>query len=386
MNGNGGSMKTQISFHNIEKASQGGLEASILVLAKRHVERYLSRFEPDTVELHVHVEKSRHRDYFHVSMRLNVPGATLAAREEGRDPMAALRESFDEVERELLRQLARLRQEDAWRRKERREQLQRLKQAIDANPATGAKAFADLVRLLLPKLQQYVQREVAALRARGDLNPDEPAPQDIVDEVLARAYQRLGERPKNIDLLHWLYQLTHEVLKDETRKLPKDQPREHTVDERDRAVFASWQPKEMNLDELLVDEGSPEEIVGAEELRKRFHDALASMPSNWRRAIWLTQAEEIPLPKVAQMMGTSEQEVKRWIQLGDEYLRAQLREAGYTPGEEGKMLTYFVPRPADEVAELSSALDDLTPGAQPAQPAQPAKPAAPAAPAAPTGR
>lgn len=82
------------------------------------------------------------------------------------------------------------------------------------------------VRTLLPKLQLFVQREVSALRARGDLNPGEPTPQDIVDEVLTRAYQRLGgERPKDVDPLHWLYQLTHEALNDEARKYRKEEGR-----------------------------------------------------------------------------------------------------------------------------------------------------------------
>jgi ribosomal subunit interface protein len=218
-------MKTQISTHNLEKSTHVGLEDSIHELARRHVERYLSRFLSDTVVLHVHLEKSRHRNYYGVSARLVVPGGTLVARQEGYDLVAALRKSFDELERELLRHISRLRQEDAWHRKERREELRRLKKAIDARPESGARAFGDLVRALLPKLQQFVQRELAALRARGDLNPGYPTPQDIVDEVLTRAYQRLGERPKDLDPLHWLYQLTHEVLNEETRQSWKEEGR-----------------------------------------------------------------------------------------------------------------------------------------------------------------
>jgi RNA polymerase sigma factor (sigma-70 family) len=371
-------MKTQISFHNLEKATHEGLEDIINELARRHVERYLVRFPSDTAELHVHVEKSRHRNYYRVSEQLLVPGATLTARQEGYDLMAAVRKSFDELERELLRHISRLRQDDTWRRKERREELRRLKKAIDAQPDTGAEQLGDLVRELLPKLQHFVQREIAALRARGDLNPGYPTPDDIVDEVLARAYQRLDQRPPDLDTLQWLYQLTHEVLGEEVREYAREtgrfvstettppQPRDYTLDERDQGVYEFWQPEEMfKLEDVRpVTDETPEEIVGEEELRKYFHEVLARMPNNWRRAIWLTQAEGIPLPKVARMIGASEEQVKRWIQQGDEYLRAQLREAGYRPAEEGKLPAYFVPAPATATPELAEALEDVTKGAR----------------------
>jgi RNA polymerase sigma factor (sigma-70 family) len=367
-------MKTQISFHNLEKATHEALEDTINELARRHVERYMVRFPSDTAELQVHVEKSRHRTYYRVSEQLVLPGATLAARQEGYDLMAAVRKAFDELERELLRHIARLRQDDTWRRKERREELRRLKKAIEATPGTGAEQFGDLVRELLPKLQHFVQRELAALRARGDLNPGYPTPDDIVDEVLARAYQRQGQRPKDLDTLQWLYQLTHEVLGEEVREYAREtgrfvstgskppQPRGYTLDEQDQGVSEFWQPDEMlKLEDVVpVTEETPEEIVGEEELRRYFHDALARMPNNWRRAIWLAQAEGIPLPKVARMMGVSEAEVKRWIQHGDEYLRALLREAGYRPADQGKLPAYFVPTPATAALELAEALDDVS--------------------------
>jgi RNA polymerase sigma factor (sigma-70 family) len=371
-------MKTQISFHNLDTAAHDGLENTIHELARRHIERYLSRFPSDAVALQVHLEKSRHRNYYRVSTQLVVPGGTLTGRQEGYELMTALRKSIDELERELLRHISRLRQDDAWRRKERREELRRLKKAIDAKPDTGAEAFGDLVRALLPKLQHFVQREVSALRARGDLNLRYPTPQEIVDEVLARAYQRLGERPKDLDPLHWLYQLTHEVLNDEVRQYRREggrfvstesappPPRDYTIDEQDQGVFEFWQPDEMlKLEDVVpVTEATPETKLEDEELRKYFHDALARMPNNWRRAIWLTQAEGIPVAKVARMMGASEEEVKRWIQQGDEYLRAQLREAGYQPAEEGKLPAYFVPTQASATPELAAALDEVTRGAR----------------------
>jgi RNA polymerase sigma factor (sigma-70 family) len=360
-------MNTQISFQNIETASRPGLEASILVMVKRHVERYLPRVTPATpAELHVNVEKSRHRDYHRVSVQLAFSGITLAVRQEGQHLLDTVRKAFEELEGELLRHIARLRQEEAWRRHEQREELRRLKRAIAAGPAAAVEEFGKVVRDLMPRLQQFVAREMAALRARADLNPGYPTPQDIVDEVLARAFQRLGQRPKDLEPLQWLYKIGHEVLNDEARHSPRDRPRDVTLREQDQGVYQLWRPEEMRRmrDLAPVSEATPEGDLEQQDVREYFHDVLAKMPNNWRRAIWLTQAEAIPVAKVAQMMGTSETEVKRWVQLGDDYLRARLREAGYElapPGKPGG--AWFEPTPAVQ-SGLLDALDDVMQGAK----------------------
>jgi RNA polymerase sigma factor (sigma-70 family) len=354
-------MKTQISFDNIDKASRPGLEGSILVMARRHVERYLSGFAQDSVECLVHAEKSRHRDYFRVSAKLVLPVASLTAHKESHDVLDALNHMFDELERDLLRHITLLRQEEAWRRHERREELRQLKKAIAAGPPTTVEAFGQVVRNLLPQLQQFVRREMAALRARGDLNPGYPTPQDIVDEVLARAFQRLAQRPQDLDPLQWLYQITHEVLNEEVRQSPKERPRDYTLEEQDEGVYRTWRPDEMLLrprDVTPATDETPESKLEEQDVRKYFHDVLANMPNNWRRAIWLTQAEGIPAARVARMMGASEEEVKRWIALGDEYLHAQLRDAGYEVPPAGQQASWFQPSPATETG-LLEALDDV---------------------------
>jgi ribosomal subunit interface protein len=367
-------MKTQISYHNIQPASHQSLEHAINEFGQRRVERYLSkRLDPDTIELHAHLEKSGHRDYYQVSLQLKVPDATLTSRDEDWDLMVALRKAFDELEREVLKYKGRVKHEAAWRRKERGEAWPRLKKAVDAQPLS-AEAFGGLVKVLLPKLKRYVKREVSALRARGDLDPGYPMPQDIVDEVFARAYQRLDQRPANLAPLHWLYQIAHEVLNDEVRQRRREEarfvsteakpvlPRDYSIDEINQGVYEFWQPDEMlKIEDVTpVSEQTPEEQVSEEEMRKYFHDALARMPTNWRRVMWLTQAEGIPVAKAAGMLHTSEEAVKRWIRQADDYLRAKLEEGGYKPAAEGKLPSYFVPTPATATPELAETLDRVT--------------------------
>jgi RNA polymerase sigma factor (sigma-70 family) len=367
-------MKTRINFHNIQAASRQSLEQAVNELAQRRVERYLAkRLDPDTIELHAHLEKSEHRDYYQVSLQLLVPTATLTSREEDWDLKVALRNGFDDLEREVLKYTGRLRHDAAWRRKELGEAWPRLKKAVEARPLS-AEAFNGSVQALLPQLRRHVSRELSALRASGDLDPGHPTPQDIVDEVSARAYQRLDQRPPNLDPLHWLYQITHEVLGDEVRLHRRElgrfvateakpvRPRDYTIDEVNQGVREFWQPDEMLkiADVTPVSETTPEDQLSEEELRNYFHDALARMPAMWRRAMWLTQAEGIPAAKVAEMLHTSEEQLKRWIQQADDFLRAKLEEAGYEPAVAGKLPAYFLPTPANATPELAETLERVT--------------------------
>jgi ribosome-associated translation inhibitor RaiA len=97
-------MKTQINFRNIQPASHESLQQLIEELAKGHIERYLTRrADPDAIELHAHLEKSGHREHYQVGLQLGVPGATLASRSEGWELAVALRQAFDELEREVLK-------------------------------------------------------------------------------------------------------------------------------------------------------------------------------------------------------------------------------------------------------------------------------------------
>ncbi len=370
-------MKVQVSYHNIDKSSHAELEKNINDLAERHVARRLMKLSADSAQLHAHLEKSSHRERYLVKLQLSMPGGSLASAEESANMAAAMRKAFAELERDLERHLARLRGEDAWRRIERRDIFRRLKKAMTDQPEIGSEAFGDLVRPLLPKLERFVRHELSYLRARGDLDPSFPTHQDIVDEVLARAYQKLNQRPAKVEPLHWLYQIAQEVLKEEVRhrrieegrfvsgryvslesKLPETP--DETLDERDESIYEFLQPDEkLKVEDIVpVTDATPEEAASENEMRNYLHSLLAKLPTEWRRAVWLTQAEDMPVSKVAQMLGATEDQVRHWIEQADAFLRARLKEVGYSPTESGQNPPYyFAPAPATAAPELTQIFD-----------------------------
>jgi ribosomal subunit interface protein len=77
--------------------------------------------------LHVVVDENRVRKLYRALAILNVPRGTLATEEERHDVTEAVREVFEEIERQLRRHLDKLARSHTYKRKARREQLRRRK-------------------------------------------------------------------------------------------------------------------------------------------------------------------------------------------------------------------------------------------------------------------
>ncbi len=253
----------------------------------------------------------------------------------------------------------------------RHEDFPRLKKALTERPATEADAYSKLLGPLLPKLEHFVKQEFAYLRFHGDLTADYPNAQDILDEVLVRAYQNLDQRPRNAELKDWLYQIAHQVLTEATKhrqaekghfvSLDSQPPAtpDQTVDEQDEAAYEYWQPDEMlNLEDVVpISDATPEKKASEEETHKQLRAALARLPAAWRTAVWLTQAEEMPLGSVARTLGTSEEETRRWIAQADAFLRARLKGVDLQPATPEQMPAYFAPVPEEATPELKQVFE-----------------------------
>lgn len=360
-------MKTTIHYKNIPEPSRPELEARIRDLSWRHLERHLARFSPDLVQLHVELEKSNHRNLHRVKLRLWLPGGTLVSGEESDELVDAMLRSYAELERQLERHISHLRREHSWRRKERREALRKLKTVLADRPRAEAEAFGELVQPLLPSLQNFVQREMRYLQARGDLGQDYPTVNDVVDEILARAHQQLHQRPENATPQEWLYQIALEVLKQEVSRRQAEEGRwvsletkvpwelAHPGENEDEAIYEYYQPDEqLKVEDMVpVAERSPEEAVSEKEARLYVALVLSQLPNKWRRAVLLAQVEGLPRATVARMLGgVSVKEIGRWLEHADAFVRARLEEAGIKPAASDETGDSFVPgwlKPAPEL-------------------------------------
>jgi ribosomal subunit interface protein len=91
------------------------------------IEKKAQAFSPDATYLRLMLEENSVRKLYRVSITLEVPKKTLATNEERHELVAAIRDAFAEIDRQLEAHKATLRGESVWKRRARREQLRKLK-------------------------------------------------------------------------------------------------------------------------------------------------------------------------------------------------------------------------------------------------------------------
>jgi ribosomal subunit interface protein len=94
----------------------------------RRLDKKMKRFSP--VFLRLLVEKNSVRTLYHVSLTLDWPGKTLAAKQESHQVQVSLEKAFDEIESQLEEYKSSLRGEQWWKRRTRRKQLRQLKHGL----------------------------------------------------------------------------------------------------------------------------------------------------------------------------------------------------------------------------------------------------------------
>src|SRR5262245_50234398 len=134
------------------------------------VEKNTKIFSPELVHLRVRIEQNSAKTLYTASITLDLPGKKLAAREEQHDEQAAMRAAFTEIERQLKKYKANLRQEH-WKRPERREEIREMKAEAASSVAAGDKraAYFALVTPHLDRLNHFVQHLIGYGEAVGDL-------------------------------------------------------------------------------------------------------------------------------------------------------------------------------------------------------------------------
>lgn len=362
-------MKRNISFRHIDEPSRGGLAQRVDDLAARHVMPHLRHFAPDAVRLHAALEKNPARHLYCTTLRLHLPATTLVARSEQRELAPSLYEAFAELEVEVKRRVERLRHDALWRRSARRERLRRFKDAI-ARGTGDRSLYAELIADHIPALHRFVERELAYLQARAELEPENPPVDEVVDEVLARALAQVNERPPRLALRQWLYQLAIEAATDEVARR-RGEPGEVSLTDRapraapaatdDEGLADAWRPDAaLRIEDVTPGSGAaPEEAYAGAELRAALAAAMALLPHGWRRLLVLHRLEDLALEQVAPVLGIDGATARAWLDHADAFLRAKLAEQGIVPPATDAPAAYLRPARAPALPQIEQELRAL---------------------------
>ncbi len=361
-------MDLQITYRNVSQSARKELAEQFHELARKHLDRHVAHFAPDLIRLRVVAEENKHHSNIRtVGLHLTVSGEQLISEKTAESLLVVAKDAFADLERQLIEHLQRMRGEDEWSRVRRREQLRRLRAAVSNRPAEERMSFSQAIRPHLSMLRRLARFEIDHLRARGQLMSDYPSADDLMDEVLARAYRDsdLLKEPQNV--ARKLFRIVidvaqEEAARDRTRRrtlsLEGPPPREPTDIEIDETFYDFFQPDEATkVEDLATDRSSdPEELVIRNEMRQRFASLLANLPAAWRRAIILTRVEDMPLATVARVLSTTEDEVRDWLDRADNFIRARLADEGIVPSDSDQ-LSYLAKAPLLEGSEMEAAFD-----------------------------
>jgi ribosome-associated translation inhibitor RaiA len=109
----------------------------------RKLERKTQAFPSDSNFLRIFVEANPARTLYRVTLTMDVPGKTIAAKEEAHDPKVSIKAAFDEVELQVQKHKGTLRHERLWKRMFKRDELRRRRVAW--NKDQKREAFFQLV-------------------------------------------------------------------------------------------------------------------------------------------------------------------------------------------------------------------------------------------------
>ena len=139
--------------------------------------------------------------------------------------------------------------------------------------------------------------------------------QDLVQESMVKAYRSFHQYQQGTNLKAWLYRVLHTTYLSMYRKKQR-RPQENLTDE--------W--GDHTLYDTIGSESSAEAAVLAGITDEAVKDALASLPEQFRMAVYLADVEGFAYKEIAEIMGTPVGTVMSRIHRGRKGLQQALED------------------------------------------------------------
>ncbi len=336
-------METAWAFDNCEHVA-ADVEAYWQKKAPR-VERLLGPWKDELKRLRGTLYYHPTRRTWECRMVLQLPSGVLAAEDTAHAWTEAIDEATDELVRQIKRHKELLREEHLYKRRaRRREQMAVAGELLQRDVESRRReAFFQLLRPFLDQIWALAKRELQVLEEEGTLQPGEVSPEDLLDDVMLRAWERFDERPREIPLDAWLVSLLDERL-NELASAPKERSLEEPVevasgrdevDEDDVDEVEYWAEQfflpseEVTLEELIPDHEFDTDWwaeLSEEEQRAEVERLLRGLPRHQRQALLLQAMEGYSLDEIAMLQDRTKAEVARDIQAAKQTLLRRLSE------------------------------------------------------------
>ncbi len=312
--------------------------------------RRLQVFKPDLVHFHAIIELENGHSA-KTSLNLRLPSGQMAAQKSGENVLAALKSSFADLLSQVNKHKELLRGEWNWKRR-RGAAKGRIGAAGTSNqPVAAAREEAQppqvshpiriengeissWINANLPRLERFVDRELRYRVATEQLPEGQISREEVIDEVMVSALSREEEKPDDLSLESWLYQLAlraiRRVAQDnaDTASISLDAPAGvQNVTGSDENVLQYHQPDDSLREENVIrDENvrTPEEIFANEEMVAQLDFVLHEVNPDDREAFVLYALEGFTVEEIARISDLQQEKVRKSIQHAREQIQRDL--------------------------------------------------------------
>lgn len=304
------------------------------------LEKYLRVFRPELVHLKGIVEEAAAHLGFVVSLNLRIPTGQMAAQENAGTITSAVKAAFDALIEQLKKHKQLLRSHHGWPHRrvlhETRVATVPFEDTFAAvKPETVSPSdVSKYIDVNLPRLQRYVERQLAYRESQGQLRPGQVTPEDVISEAIANAMSEQNDPPERAKLEPWLYRLANQAI-DRLSKSVSDEseiPLERSygiqnVQASDEPLMQFHQPDERLSEENFIADSTannPEELAARRELISLVENTLRQVGPNEREAFILYTIEGFTLEEIADITNRKVEEVRSSIRKAREHLQNTL--------------------------------------------------------------
>jgi RNA polymerase sigma factor (sigma-70 family) len=322
-------------------------------------------YSPELQEVRLTVtchEQSPQRLWYDIHAAILLPTGSLAAKSHDKDPRAALDDVTDLLAAEIERHKERVRKDYIFKRKTRpHTDISAAGPQAKRRPTIDDReAFTRQIRPLLADLREHIRHELRALEIEEVLHRNELSVADLMDEVLARAWQNFADRPRNQSLKNWLIEILHDTLEELVKQEPRrhesmeedvDETRPSEVPQVDDQEWWAWllgDEERLNLGDYvsrLKDAEIWNQIEAEEDQQQIGRLVNDLLPPLQRQAFVLNVLEDFAPFEIAMVQNRPESEVKADIEkakqrlrewLGAERQEREFSHAGHSDSAAGK--------------------------------------------------
>ena len=210
---------------------------------------------------------------------------------------------------------------------------------------------------LLSGLQSYIKRRLRIAYLTQEIRTPIATSGDILDEVVVEAYERYAERPTDMTLDQWLYQIANEKLQNYISKQKSKEKRRESLERLTQSELGSleempitadaegepWLPEDLDDSEYFrrefvapADRDNPERRLAREEELRQIFQALCRIPEQDRVVFDLYVLEGLSKDEVGRILQIPAHQVPKIAGRAREMLREEVKTMRHNPTETRK--------------------------------------------------